>query len=509
MHDQTLLHHLIDEAAERFGDRIAVSHLEATVRYSQVAKSSRLIARWLHGHGIARGDRVVVLASTSVHLPALIYGASRVGAVVAIIHESATERSLEHVLNDSQPALLVTTELAAARPTAARLGVPAVTLEEVADGSPTDGAPDTETGPGVLAVDLMCFVYTSGSTAMPKAVVCTHQQMLFAARAIHSQLGYRPDDRIFCPLPFSFDYGLYQLFLAALGGSEVCLAGPAEAGAALLANLNRTGATVLAGVPSIIGSVIRLSRRGGQPTPPLRLVTNTGEALTQTTLAELRRVLPGADIQLMFGLTECKRVAIMPPEEDLRRPGSCGRPLPGTEVLVIDPAGQPVGRGEIGEFVVRGPHVMAGYWRRPQLTAQRFQLRDGLFPQLHTGDYGWMDDDGYLYFVGRRDDLYKERGFRVSCTEVEAAATRVPGVDSAAVLPPGDDRDHAVIAAVTRLSSERVLDAMRGELEEFKIPRQCLVIDRMPLTANGKVDRNALACLVNSATNRTESADAS
>ncbi|XVV07976.1 AMP-binding enzyme [Actinosynnema sp. CA-248983] len=136
---------------------------------------------------------------------------------------------------------------------------------------------------------------------------------------------------------------------------------------------------------------------------------------------------------------------------------------------------------------------MAGYWRRPELTAQRFRLVEGLFPQLHTGDYGHLDADGFLYFSGRRDDLYKERGFRVSATEVEAAAHRVPGVRSAAVLPPGDGRDGAVLFVVGDLAPEAVLVGLRGELEEFKVPGRCVAVAEIPVTRNGKVDRRALA----------------
>jgi acyl-CoA synthetase (AMP-forming)/AMP-acid ligase II len=143
--------------------------------------------------------------------------------------------------------------------------------------------------------------------------------------------------------------------------------------------------------------------------------------------------------------------------------------------------------------VVRGPNVMAGYWRRPELTAQRFPRADGLFPQLNTGDYGWLDDEGYLYFVGRRDDLYKERGFRVSATEVAAAANRVDGVEAAAVLPPGDGREDATLIVVSRLASHEVLSRLRTELEEFKVPRWCHVVQSIPLTSNGKVDRASLA----------------
>jgi len=183
----------------------------------------------------------------------------------------------------------------------------------------------------------------------------------------------------------------------------------------------------------------------------------------------------------------------MPPDEDLMRPGASGRALPGTDVYAVGPDGSRLPAGEVGEIVVRGPNVMAGYWRRPELTEQRFPREHGLFPVLRTGDYGFLDSDGYLYFAGRRDDQYKEHGIRVGVAEVEAAAHRVPGVDAAAVLPPAGDEPGATLLVVTRLTPSQVLAAMRDEIEELKIPRTCRVVQRLPLTRNGKVDRAELA----------------
>ncbi len=224
----------------------------------------------------------------------------------------------------------------------------------------------------------------------------------------------------------------------------------------------------------------------------MRLLTNTGAVVSARTLEELRAALPGVRVQVMYGLTECKRATIMPPDGDLERPGSCGLPLPGTEVVACDERGGKLPAGEIGELTVRGPHVMAGYWRRPGPTAERFPRHQGLFPELRTGDYGWVDTEGYVYFAGRRDDLYKERGFRVGTTEVEAAAGRVAGVLQAVVLPPAEGRG-AELVVVAGIDAADVLLRLREQIEPAKIPRRCTVVEDLPLNANGKVDRRALA----------------
>ncbi|WP_107073786.1 class I adenylate-forming enzyme family protein [Streptomyces sp. FxanaA7] len=527
-----LLHHLLDLAAERAPRAPALSTTGGGVlSYGELAEASTRLARRLRRDGLGRGDRLVVKAADGLGVAMLVYAASRIGAVFSVLHEQVRGGPLEHVLGDCEPRALVSDDPEALR-TADGAGVAAVRIEDLVrtalapglepapesapapalppapaprpPGTDTTGPQHTPAGTPTPSpfptTDPVSLIYTSGTTALPKAVVSTHQQVLFAASAIQACLGYRADDVVYCPLPLSFDYGLYQLYLCALSGARLHLGTVAESGPPLLRNLEESGATVLPGVPSVADRLAWLLRRGsggaaGGRLPRLRLLTNTGAALSDSTMAALRGALPGLRIQVMYGLTECKRTAIMPPDGDLTRPGSCGLPLPGTEVFVVGDGGERLPAGEIGQFVVRGPHVMAGYWRRPDLTAERFPRAEGLFPELRTGDYGRQDEDGYLYFAGRRDDLYKERGFRLSATEVEAAASRVEGVVSAAVLPP-DGQRSAVLAVVTDLKAEEVRERMRDLIEPFKIPRRCVRLDALPVNGNGKIDRKALATLV-------------
>jgi acyl-CoA synthetase (AMP-forming)/AMP-acid ligase II len=510
----TLLHHLLDRAVSAYPGAPAVGYESDLVSYRWIDRASRRLAARMSALGVRRGDRVVIIMPPGVLLPALLYACSRAGAAFVIVRDQAPRAALAHVLDDSEPTLVIgVTE--DARSLATDRGLAFLdsadlrgTTEEghlpdpeqesapASSGPPVPPAPSAPSAPEEpLAVDPACFIYTSGSTDLPKAVVSTHAQVVFAATAIQSMLRYRNDDVVFCPLPLSFDYGLYQVFLCTLGGARLQLDTAEDTGPRLLARLHECGATVLPAVPSLAGGLVRLLARRGAAAPPLRLLTNTGAAMPPDVLAGLRDTLPGLRIQLMFGLTECKRAAIMPADEDLRRPGACGRPLPGTEIFIADERGGRLPPGRTGEIVVRGPHVMAGYWRRPELTAQRFRRVEGLFPQLHTGDYGHLDRDGYLYFDGRRNDLYKQRGFRVSATEVEAAAHRVPEIEAAAVIPPEGD-STAIMLAVTRLAPHEVLAKLRGQIEDVKVPGHCVVVSELPLNGNGKLDRPRLARLM-------------
>jgi acyl-CoA synthetase (AMP-forming)/AMP-acid ligase II len=220
------------------------------------------------------------------------------------------------------------------------------------------------------------MIYTSGTTSRPKAVTSSHAQVHFVTLAIAERLGYCADDVVFVRLTLSFDYGLYQVFLAALSTAAVVFS---DSGPDLTLDrqIRAAGATVVPLVPSIAATLTALVERvrtdpPGGPPSRVRLFTNTGAALGREAVNRLRRAYPGAAVCLMFGITECKRVTILEPDGDLTRPNSVGRPLPGTEVQILTGAGTPVPTGEVGEIVVRGPHVMTGYWRAPELTGARF-----------------------------------------------------------------------------------------------------------------------------------------
>ncbi|MER5521309.1 class I adenylate-forming enzyme family protein [Streptomyces sp. NPDC002763] len=487
-----LLHELVVAAASCWPDRPAVSDADTTLTHAELAQHSRHLADGLRALGLGRGDRMVIaMRAGGVLVPALVFAASRLGVVFAVLHEQVRGVPLTHVLDDSSPRLVVTDDSDVLAVATAR-GIPGVTPDELREArTNAPNAAGTEARPeGLLSVDPLCLIYTSGTTALPKAVVSTHAQAVFAVEAIQGVLGYQPDDVVYCALPLSFDYGLYQVFLGARSGAHVRLAGSRATGPVLLRELLACGATVLPAVPSLADTLVWLLRRSSGPSLALRMVTNTGAAVSPVTLEALRVRLPGVRIHVMFGLTECKRATIMPADGDIDRPGSCGLPLPGTEVVACDPDGTVLPPGTVGELVVRGPHVMAGYWRRPELTEQRFPRRHGLFPELRTGDYGWVDADGYVYFTGRRDDIYKERGFRVSTVEVEEAARRVPGVDAALVLPPDGSRGAELVVVAT-IGQDDVLLRMREQIEPVKIPGRCTVVAELPVNGNGKLDRRA------------------
>ncbi|MFJ8477296.1 class I adenylate-forming enzyme family protein [Kitasatospora sp. NPDC094011] len=493
--DGTLVVDLLDATAAARPDAPAVRDDRGAWSYAELADASRTVAAQLRGRGVRPGDRVVLRLGNRREFVALYYGVLRAGAVAVPLNPELRPFVLRGVLADAAPTVVVLDPAeaepvrAAVAACGARAAAPAELLADNDDGVTEDGTEHgTEDGPDAVAQ----LIYTSGSTSAPKGVVCTHRQVVFAARAIARRLGYRPDDVVLTALPLSFDYGLYQLLLAAIGGSALVLT-DASAPVRTLTALREHRATVVPVVPSLAELLCRLAARG---TPPahVRLFTNTGAALAGSTIEALRSGFPGSAVVAMYGITECKRVTVAEPDADRERPGSVGRALDGTTVEVLDDRGHPLPPGEVGEIVVGGPHVMSGYWNAPDLTARRYRPdpRTGRI-RLHTGDHGRLDEDGHLYFAGRLDDQFKRRGVRMGTPEIEAAALDVPGVRAAAALPPRDGLDlRLVVTGEDGLTERAVIEGLEQRLEPAKVPAGCRILARLPLTPNGKIDRKAL-----------------
>ncbi|MET0508508.1 MAG: acyl-CoA ligase (AMP-forming), exosortase A system-associated, partial [Burkholderiaceae bacterium] len=355
----------------------------------------------------------------------------------------------------------------------------------------------------VIDTDMTAILYTSGSTGLPKGVVLSHRNMVAGACSVASYLENRPDDRILAALPLSFDAGLSQLTTAFVVGATVVLHDYLLAIDAVRA-LERERITGLAGVPPLW---MQLAALDWQPTidDHLRYFTNTGGKMPAATLAQLRRKVPRARPYLMYGLTEAFRSTYLPPEEIDRRPDSMGKAIPNVEILVVRDDGTPAAPGEPGELVHRGALVSLGYWNDPQKTRERFRPLPGQRPELPlqeiavwSGDTVRRDEDGFLYFIGRRDDMIKCSGYRVSPTEVEEAVFRTGLVrEAAAIGVPHPTLGQAIVVVALPSSgggdTRTLLAACRDELPGYMVPTTIEWVETaLPRNANGKIDRKAL-----------------
>ncbi len=301
--------------------------------------------------------------------------------------------------------------------------------------SDLQGYPDASLPCASSEDDLATIIYTSGSTGQPKGVMCAHANMIAATNSVNGYLQNRANDIILNGLPLSFGYGLYQIFLAFQVGARVIIEKNFAFPARTIKLLEEEGVTASAGSTHLLRAFTAVSRSSSPRFSKAPLYHECCGRSAAAASRQIRNIFPRARFFSMYGQTECKRVCYLPPEELDRRPLSVGVPIPNTRVSVVNELGEPAPAGEIGELLVYGPHVMQGYWRAPELTAQRFRPGSTSAERvLHTGDLFKMDEDGFLYFVARKDDIIKCRGEKVSPLEIENVLCELEGVSQAAVV---------------------------------------------------------------------------
>lgn len=468
--------------------------------FGELEAASHAIAAWLQERGLHPGDRILIATSNHAEAIATAFGAARCGVTFAFLHHTIPALGFRRIVEQVEPACVaLDSTTAGLQPVVADLPLLAIGTSAISGATPvadiiaSNRAARTES----VRHDPLCLIYTSGSSGEPRGVMVSHDNVAFTVRAIQQRLGYRADDTIGLYLPLSFDYGLYQLFLALNARASIYIGQPDLVPLRLCSDLNDERITILPGVPSLFSVLLRMLERVPRALPSLRAVTNTGEQLPSVMIDRLRALLPQLDVFLMYGLTECKRVSILLPSELEAHAGSVGRPLDGTTVEVVLSDGSIAPHDTPGELVVSGPHLTLGYWRAPEETARLFRTAHDGTRLLFTGDTCRKSEDGYLYFEGRGDAQTKRRGFRISLLEIESAALSVAGtVSAAAVAPPHSDELHLFLTSDGySVSADAVIRELRERLEPHKIPDRIHVVASLPTTSHGKVDQQRLCAL--------------
>lgn len=500
---------LID-SARRFPDKAALVVGERRVSYAELDELAGRLANILKRSGVERGDRVVILADSSVLAVSAIFASLKAGAVFSPINPSTKADKLAYVVNNCRAKVVVTPAnllpvVAEAIDKAA--SVTATLVDELPPEAEVRGgislkeavpaAPSGQFPHGGIDIDLAMLIYTSGSTGFPKGVMMTHQNIVAAATSITTYVENTSDDIILSALPLSFDYGLYQVLMAAKFGATVVLEKSFAYPASVLQKMRRERATGFPLVPTMAALLLRMKELEPGSFLHLRYITNTAAALPPAHIARLQELFPSTRIYSMYGLTECKRCTYLPPEQLATRPGSVGKAIPNTEVYLVDDRGERLGPGETGELVIRGGHVMKGYWEDPEATDRA--LRTGPYPWekvLYSGDLFRADEDGYLYFVGRKDDIIKSRGEKVSPKEIENTLYALHGVREAAVIGVPDPVLGMAIKAVIAptepgaLTERDVLAHCARHLEDFMVPKAVEFVSELPKTDSGKIRRS-------------------
>jgi len=502
----------LEGSARRFPDKIALVCDGQRWTYRQIDERANALAHAMIDAGVRRSDRVAVYLDNSADAVVSVFAALKAGGVFLVVNPSVKPEKLAYILNNCRATCLVTDARKVQTLQDLWPDTPHLASVFVAGGSGVDAPgkhtvsfdalPGAATAPPrkqCIDVDLAALIYTSGSTGRPKGVMLTHLNIVSAATSITTYLENTPDDVVLNVLPLSFDYGLYQVLMTFKIGGTLVLEKSIGYPYALMETLRREHVTGFPIVPTIAAVLLQLNLKT-QDFPSLRYITNTAAVLPTEKIRQLREAFPTATIYSMYGLTECKRVSYLPPDQIDVRPTSVGRGMPNEEVYIIDDRGARVGPGVVGELVVRGSNVMKGYWELPDETSR--VLKPGPLPGemvLHTGDLFRTDDEGYLYFVGRKDDIIKTRGEKVSPREVEEVLHRLDGVAEAAVVGVPHEVLGQAIKAVIRLHPGVVLtrhDVMRhcaANLEDFMVPQVVEFRDVLPQTTTGKISKRELS----------------
>jgi acyl-CoA ligase (AMP-forming) (exosortase A-associated) len=514
-----LVHHMLRASDLRFPDKEALVHGSERLTYAEVAQRTAALALGLRQAGVARGERVGIYLDPSVAQVLSIFAISQAGGVFVPINTLLFPDQLSHVARDCGMTALITTASKLKSLVAILGGIPSLRFLVV--------VPDAEIPPVELPVhpfadlcqlsvpaqwcdwgiskDLAAILYTSGSTGKPKGVMLSHANVMAGSTIVSTYLEISENERILAVLPFSFDAGLNQLMTAFQQSATLVLIKFVFAREIVQALLEER-VTALAGVPTV-WSLLAQPNSGmhKQPFPHLRYITNTGGAMPQNVLATLRRLLPTTRIFLMYGLTEAFRSTYLPPEELDRRPTSMGKAIPDTEILVVNEQGQLCKAGEVGELVHRGPTVSMGYWGNPEATAKVLRPNPLALPEVgdwekvcYSGDLVKKDEEGYLYYVGRRDTMIKSSGYRISPTEVEEVIFQSGLVRHAAVIGiPDEVLGQSIKAFVVARDGVPVdlgaLLSFCGEkLPRYMVPKAMEELVELPKTSSGKVDYPAL-----------------
>lgn len=509
---QRLLSDSIIASTERNPAKKAIVVEGVAYTYEQILKSSYQLAAYLQSQGLQRGDRVAIYMDNTFPCVVSIYGILLAGGAFMVVNPQTKSDKLSYILNDSNAFALITDGHIASVFTSALESVKGVKVVICSGTKPENVsrpiiAFDTVISSqqwrykkaDVISLDLAALIYTSGSTGDPKGVMMTHDAMVFTSGCLVEYLRLRDEDRILNVLPFAFDYGLYQLLMSMRLGATLVLERSFTYPAQIINRINSENVTVFPGVPTVYMTLIGIHARSTLCLPSIRRITNTAAALPSEIMPRLKEIFPNALIYRMYGLTECKRVCYLEPELVDIKPESVGKAIPGTEVFLVDEDGLPVKPGETGILHVRGQHVMLGYWNKPEITAK--MIKPGRYPGeriLCTHDFFTMDEEGYLYFKGRSDDIIKSRGEKVSPIEVENCLYGIPGIREAAVIGVHDELLGEAIKAFIALEpgctlSEKEIKAIcLSKLENFMVPKYIVFLPELPKTATGKIQKRAL-----------------
>jgi acyl-CoA ligase (AMP-forming) (exosortase A-associated) len=516
----TFFDELVSYTASVKPDNPAIIYKQQTISYAQLEQQISDLSCGLSGLGLQRSDRVAVFLPKLPVTVMSLFATTRANGTFVPVNSVLKAPQVQHILNDCNVRILITSS--------DRLKALASIINQCPDLQHVvliDKLPDSpeiaeikaklsllaELPTGKLKQeskvenDMAAILYTSGSTGKPKGVVLSHRNLVCGAQSVSSYLKNDENDVILALLPISFDAGLSQITTTFFVGASCVLMDYFLAGD-VVKTIEKNKVTGLTAVPPLWQQLMK-ANWPDSATTQLRYFANTGGAMPQVTLAKIRETFSQAAPYLMYGLTEAFRSTYLPPDKVDERPGSMGKAIPNAEVMVVGEDGKECAANEPGELVHRGPLVSLGYWNDKEKTAERFKpvpvKTNGLVLSeiaVWSGDTVKKDDSGYLYFVGRKDEMIKTSGYRVSPMEVEEAcyqgAEEVAEVIACGVNNLELGQAIALLIVIKedyQISEKELLNKCKKNLPNFMHPKWLEIRSQLPRNPNGKVDRSTLS----------------
>lgn len=484
-----------------YPDKTALYFGNSSYTYRQLYRYAGSLASFFVEHGIKRGDRVIIYLENSPEAVISIFGTLLAGGAFSVVNKTIKANKFKYILQNCSPSFIVTdnSKIDMLTEFQGRLDLPSILTVDGPSHLSTDfhGIIEHNCPPPhvrLVDLDLAAIIYTSGSTGDPKGVTLTHRNMVTAAKSITTYLENVTSDIVLSVLPLSFDYGLYQVLMTFLFSGTLVLEKKFGYPYQLVKLIQTRDVTGFPCVPTMMAILLQLERLTQEDLSSVRYISNTGAALPPAYIPRLKKIFPNARVYSMYGLTECKRVSYLPPDLIDQKTESVGIAMPNTEVYVVDDEGNIKERNAVGQLVVRGSNVMQGYWNDPEATAK--VLKPGRFPWervLYTGDLFRIDEEGFLYFVGRMDDIIKVRGERVSPKEIENVLYRLEDVVETRVTPVPDEilgnaiKAEVVLCKDSGTTVDAIMHHCRENLEDLMVPKYIEVVDSLPKSEAGKI----------------------
>jgi long-chain acyl-CoA synthetase len=502
------------KSARLLPDKVALVAKERRTTFGELDAQTNQFAHALNRAGHHRGDRTVIFLDSCIEAAVAMFGANKAGGIYSLVNAMTKPAKLAFIAQDLGPRFVVTQKRLL--PVVQEIMKLGSTIERVfvidppAAGFDGDGkvvafadalAAESTAGlpVGGIDIDLAYVMYTSGSTGFPKGVMMTHQSSHSGASSIIEYIENTPDDIILSVIPLSFDYGMYQVIMTMIFGGTLVLETSFAFPNAVVQKMIKEKVTGFPLVPTTASLLLQIKSLVPGAIPTLRYLTNTAAPLPPAHIERLLELFPGVKIFSNYGLTENVRGTYLPPDQIRIRPTSVGKAMPNSEAQIVDDHGKPVPPGAVGELVFRAAHILRGYWNNE--VATHAALKHGKYPwekTLHTGDLFRADEEGYLYFLGRKDDIFKSRGEKVSPKEIENVLYELEGIREAAVIGVPDPVQGLSIRAVVAfregvvLTEKDIKAHCAKRLEEFMIPSSIEVRDELPKTESGKIKRREL-----------------